>query len=157
MRKLTTALAVVCLLIGLVAGAASAGPGGADRPYKSRGTGTIVIDPVAGTVTFTNVQNSTHLGRNTSEGTGLFNPSGGTYVVNQVAANGDVLYVTIQSTATIISPTEFRLVNQTTFNGGTGRFADASGTAVGYVTAVADPANPLVYYSTFTVEGTISY
>jgi hypothetical protein len=55
------------------------------------------------------------------------------------------------------SPTEFRLVNGTTFDGGTGRFADASGTATGYVTAVADPANPLVYSTTFTAAGTISY
>lgn len=158
MRKLTAALAVVCLITMLGAGAASAAKGGTDRPFKCKGTGTFVFNPTTGTVSFSNVQTCTHLGRSTSEGSGPFDPTAPvSYSFPTVAANGDLLNQTILTTPSNITGTSFTLTNDTTFDGGTGRFVDASGSAIGTVTAVVSPSNPLVYNTTFTVVGTISY
>jgi hypothetical protein len=159
MRKLTAALAVVCLITVLGAGAASAARGGTDRPFKCTGTGTFVFDPVAGTVTADTVLRCTHLGLTTSESVGPFDPTGAptVYSAPLLAANGDVLYQTVTTTADNISPTGFTYINAVTIDGGTGRFADASGTASSTGTAVASPTNPLLYFTSVTTVGTISY
>jgi hypothetical protein len=151
---------VVCLFAMLGAGSASGAQGGTDRPFKCTGTGTFVFDVTAGTVTANTILRCTHLGLTTSVTVGPFDPTGAptSYSAPLRAANGDMLYQTVTTTADNLTPTGFTYTNAVTIDGGTGRFADASGTASSTGTAVvASPSNPLVYNQTVTTVGTISY
>jgi len=99
-------------------------------PFKGRGEGTVtnaVPDPGGVVLTVLVNGNSTSLGRFSREETVLFDPNTGslTGLVVFTAANGDELFATVEggfisaSTAT----------GTYTFTGGTGRFANATGSA----------------------------
>ena len=157
MKKLTAVFVVACVFTLFGVGSAQAAESGTARPFRCDGTGTFVFDPGAGTVSFSNVQVCTHLGLSTSQGSGSFSSSGGSFSFPWVAANGDVLKSTVVSTVSELTQTSFTLTNAITFNGGTGRFQEASGSVMSVDHATISPDNPLVYTNTFTAEGTISY
>ena len=77
------------------------------------------------------------------------------------AANGDLLYATYTGDIVPSSDADFPfwLLFDVTFDGGTGRFEDASGSAtvVGVTTIEEDPTNGLFKgTSSFTFDGTLS-
>jgi len=150
-----TALAVCALVLSVVGSAKHP----VERPFKASGIGTSVIDATGTAGTYQIVGNATHLGQMVL--TGPWQITGGdfvgfTYLVFHVAgtytaANGDTIEVdcplwVTQYDAVGNPVTSTGLVNVV---GGTGRFANASGSYVGNIY----PGDTL----TFTAEGTISY
>jgi hypothetical protein len=137
-------------LVSLVAIGASdrAEAGGGSRPIHGTGEGVVtgVVSPVNLLIDY--VGNATHLGNFTRHEDVTFGPFGtiaGTIVF--VAANGDQLNADF--TGQFISPND--AVATYTFNGGTGRFSDATGTAQ----AVA--STPDFVHVSVSFEGTIDY
>ena len=123
---------ILTLLLTAVMLASTALPtwAGDQVPFKGRGEGTVtnaVPDPGGVVLTVLVNGNSTSLGRFSREETVLFDPNTGslTGLVVFTAANGDELFATVEggfisaSTAT----------GTYTFTGGTGRFANATGSA----------------------------
>jgi len=123
---------ILTLLLAAVMLASTALPtwAGDQVPFKGRGEGTVtnaVPDPGGVVLTVLVQGNSTSLGRFSREETVLFDPNTGslTGLVVFTAANGDELFATVEggfisaSTAT----------GTYTFTGGTGRFANATGSA----------------------------
>jgi len=101
-------------------------------PFKGRLEGTATITP--GTPPFVSVSiggtgNATHLGRFTLEIPHVVNAmnrtSTGTYEFT--AANGDTLTAGFTGQATLTAPGVLSVVEIATITGGTGRFADATG------------------------------
>lgn len=69
-----------------------------------------------------------------------------------IAASGDLLYANGSGTSQPVAPGRVAFQSTVTFEGGTGRFASASGTAT--ITGEADLVNAR---SSFTTTGTIRY
>jgi len=118
-------VALALAFTSLAAPAATA----ADRPFKGHASGVIQAfpDPIAGTpgvVQYTG--QATHLGRFTRTEYFNFDGFGGIFgTMFFTAANGDQLYVDFDGQFTSLSTAE----GTYEFNGGTGRFHDAAGTA----------------------------
>jgi hypothetical protein len=95
-----------------------------------------------------------HLGRATFISDKIIDFVAGTQIIQgtYIAANGDLLYANGSGTSQFIAPGRVAFQGTVTFEGGTGRFASASGTAT--MTGEADPVNAR---SHFTTTGTISY
>jgi hypothetical protein len=95
-----------------------------------------------------------HLGHATFISDKIINFVAGTQTIQgtYIAANGDLLYANGSGTSQLVAPGRVAFQGNVTFEGGTGRFANASGTAT--MTGEADPANAR---SSFTTTGTISY
>jgi hypothetical protein len=154
------AIAVVCVLALTILSPASAlaKAGGSDRPLKGVGSGTISFDPATGAVSGEETGVSSQIGQYTVhiEGTGA--PSGDGFtssgVATIVAANGDEL----SGTYTLTSDGETHVI-EFTVTGGTGRFADASGTLTVICTTVASSqvGDLVVFEVECTLEGRISY
>ncbi len=90
---------------------------------------------------------------------GGFVPAG---TLTLTAANGDELHATYSGEVGIVElPKLYLLTFDFEFNGGTGRFANATGSAevFGITTIVPVPDDPLYFVgeSTFTFDGTIDY
>jgi hypothetical protein len=107
---------------------ALANTGGTDRPMKASGSGTLSVNPETGAFTGDATGVSRHLGNYTVhlEGTGAPTPGAdfaGSGTATIVAADGDQLTGTFTLTTTGHATTVV-----VTVTGGTGRFADASGT-----------------------------
>jgi hypothetical protein len=125
-------------------------------PFKGRLEGTATITP--GTPPFLSVSidgmgNATHLGRFTVEIPHVVNTtnrtSTGTYEF--IAANGDTLTAGFTGHATLIAPGVLSIVETATITGGTGRFADATGSF-----AVERVFNQVTRLTTGSFEGTVS-
>ncbi len=95
-----------------------------------------------------------HLGRTGSDGILEINLLFGTQTGTRTftAANGDELYATVAGTSAPIGPGLIGFSATLTFTGGTGRFANASGTAQG-----DGVANQMTQTSTVRLDGSISY
>lgn len=125
-----------------------------ERAFKAQAHGEFEIDENDLTVTIEETGFATHLGRYHGEGIFVFagmNPDGTLHFntsVTYTAANGDILETT--GTADINLLTGIT-VGEDTFVGGTGRFADATGT-ISFVSIVTGPTT---YHSTLT--GIIDY
>jgi len=124
-------------------------------PFKGRLEGTATITP--GTPPFLSVSiegtgNATHLGRFTVEIPHLVNTtnrtSTGTYEFT--AANGDTLTAGFTGQATLTAPGILSVVETATITGGTGRFADATGSFT-----VERVFNQVTGLTTGSFEGTI--
>jgi hypothetical protein len=132
-RKAVALVSLVLAFAMLSAASASAKPGGTDRPITGKGTGTISVDPGTGAFTGDVPGNSSHLGEvdvliagvGTRTADGTFAGSGTATIV---AANGDELTGTITVTQEALPGGRFITTVEVTITGGTGRFADASGT-----------------------------
>ncbi len=148
---------IITLIIALLAGAIPAAA--TERPFALNGSGVAsFITDEAGHVIGANPTASgtaTHLGVWSTTGTVHYAPpdengripSSGDATIT--TANGDKLYVVLQGS---FDPNAFTDHGSFTFVGGTGRFAEVSGTADFVVTV-----NPITSSFELTVVGTINY
>jgi hypothetical protein len=121
-------LAAVLALTALVAVSAAASASSRAVTIEGHGTGAIRLDPATGSFTGEESGISSHLGRYTLrlQGVGSSSADGtftGTGTVTIVASNGDQL----RGTFTVTGRGDTNTV-VVTITGGTGRFADATGT-----------------------------
>jgi hypothetical protein len=137
MRRFTIFLAL--LAVAALSPAAALGKaGGTDRPVQGTSTSTTTVNLATGTGVSDGSGQVSHLGAFTfhNDFTG-FTVTGDTFSWTQtatiVAANGDEIFATAVGTGTL-STGEATLVS--TFTGGTGRFADASGTLTTSISSV---------------------
>jgi hypothetical protein len=160
MRRFTIILAI--LAVAAIGPAAALGkPHGTDRPVKGTSTSTTTVDLATGTGISDGSGQISHLGAFTfhNDFTG-FTVTGDTFTWTQtatiVAANGDEIFATAVGTGTL-STGEATLVS--TFTGGTGRFADASGTLTTRISSVivSQVGTTITSEDTETHTGTISY
>ncbi len=160
MRRFTIILAI--LAVAAIGPAAAMGKaGGTDRPVKGTSTSTTTVDLATGTGTSDGSGQVSHLGAFTfhNDFTG-FTVTGDTFTWTQtatiVAANGDEIFATAVGTGTL-STGEATLVS--TFTGGTGRFADASGTLTTEISSVivSQVGTTITSEDTETHTGRISY
>jgi hypothetical protein len=165
-RKLLVLTSVLALFV-VAPGAAVAKPGGTDRPIKGAGTSTTTIDIVTGAATTQGTAIISHLGKSTFTQDFTITPTGPTTftqtgTVTLTAANGDQLFATLSGGGRIggLAAGDTTDVSSVfTITGGTGRFADASGTITSpvFVTVVSLVGTTLVTSDTFTLQGRISY
>jgi hypothetical protein len=160
-RAIITA-SLVLALAALVPASAAAKPGGTDRPVSGKSTSTTTVDPVAGTGVSDGSGQLSHLGaftfHNDFTSFTLTGPDtfSFTLTASVVAANGDMIFTTATGTGTATATgSESTLVS--TITGGTGRFADASGTLTTSITSVFVPDMPGTSNDTETHTGQISY
>ena len=125
-------------------------------PFKGRLEGTATITP--GTPPFLSVSiegtgNATHLGRFTVEIPHVVNTTNRTSTGSYefTAANGDTLTAGFTGQAILTSPGVLSVVETATITGGTGRFADATGTFT-----IERLFNQVTGLTTGSFEGTIS-
>jgi hypothetical protein len=147
--------------------AALAAAKGTDRPLTGASTGSasVVIEAtgsITGTASYTG--NLSHLGTVTGSDVATFSFTGpatfrytGTDTV--VAANGDELFSTVSGSGAFTSPTTSESTQVNTITGGTGRFADASGTFTVTISSVIVSISATSETSDFTdtIKGQISY
>ena len=164
MRKAIVIVGLVFAL-GVVGPATALGKaGGTDRPFNAHQSGTAVLD--LGTLTFTQDTSGimTHLGRSTTHVEGVVTPTGpdtvtvaGSAVLT--AANGDELSGTFTGSGTVDASGNVEGTVATTYSGGTGRFANASGSASGPFTQTLISTNGATstFATEFSQNGTISY
>jgi hypothetical protein len=132
-------------------------------PFRLSGAGKgTFVHPPAGAVaafTFEASGKATHLGNWTNSGFVAFTATGNPLVLSAsgtvtfVAANGDELHATISGTFNVLTQ-----VGTATFTwqGGTGRFEGATGSA-DFVVQNHPGEDPLQFTFDFTTEGTISH
>jgi len=157
-------LASLVLAVTVLSPAAAHGAaGGTDRPLKGTETATAVINVVMHTGSVSGPFRYAHLGNGTFHADTTLTPltPTTTHIAGTntyVAANGDQLFTTISGTSTVTTTaSEVTIVD--TITGGTGRFADASGTftATGPAMTVSFNFPFVTSTGTNTVEGRISY
>jgi hypothetical protein len=165
--KRTLLILMSLLVLAVVApGAAVAKRGGTDRPAKATASGTTTVNILTTPFQATNVGTArvSHLGRSTFSSTYTVTLTGGnTFTVagNQtlVAANGDMLFLTFTGTGTFSGTFGVDQTTETsvifTITGGTGRFADASGSLTG--TVLTETLSGSTSSQTSTLKGRISY
>ncbi len=158
-------LAGVVLAIAVVSpGAALAGKGGTDRPFKFSETGTGETNLLNGHVSIALTGNGTHMGlfQHTEQGQGTPVSPGTLHYESSwhvVVANGDDLFGECAGTGTTSDGTHYLLLLDCISTGGTGRFAGATATFgavvnVTYVNVVGSTA----YSEVEAVgAGTVSY
>ena len=132
-RKAVALAGLVLALAVLSPASALANAGGTDRPIKGAGTGTISLDPATGAFTGVVPGVSSHLGEITVHIEGVGAPAAdgtfaGSGTATLVAANGDQVTGTITLTQTALPDGHTTTTVVLTITGGTGRFANASGT-----------------------------
>jgi hypothetical protein len=163
-RRLLVLTSLLLALAVVAAGPAAAKRGGTDRPLKGSGSATALVDIATGVSSNQGTARLSHLGKTTFslqfsvtaigpttnrvEGTGTF-----------VAANGDALFVTFTGTSELTPSGASEETLVFTITGGTGRFADASGTFTvqNRSQPVSITGTVLTLQQTFTLEGRISY
>jgi hypothetical protein len=161
MRRLISLVALVGMIAMLSTGVAFGKANGTDRPLKGRSVSTTTIDIATGAGTSDGTSQLSHCGRTTFHNDFTFALTGpDTFTLvgtdTEVCANGDQLFSTFTITGTL-STGEFTGVF--TGTGGTGRFADASGTftIAGQSTIVSMVGTIITSRDTNTIDGLISY
>ena len=135
MKKLIVPTTIAPLLIIALAGTTLAAPalaGKKELPFKGtmQSVETYVVTPPIMSVTANGSGNATHLGAYTISYEVEVNLEtlSGVGSAQIVAANGDILYANISGQATPTGTADvFNVVEEFTVTGGTGRFANASG------------------------------
>ena len=142
MRGRTLLILLSVLALAVVApSAAVAKRGGTDRPVQGQSTSTTTIDLATGTGSSAGSGRVSHSGKftftNDITSFTLTGPTTFSLTLTGiiVAANGDVIYTTATGTGTL-TPTGSELTLVSTIIGGTGRFADASGTITTAISSV---------------------
>jgi hypothetical protein len=140
MRRFTIILAL--LAVAAVYPTAALGKAnGTDRPVSGKSTSTTTVDLATGTGTSVGVGQLSHLGKSTfTNDFTSFTVTGPdtfsfTLTAIIVAANGDEIFTTATGTGTL-TPTGSESTLVSTITGGTGRFADASGTITSQISSV---------------------
>jgi hypothetical protein len=124
-RSISSLLSFVCVLAIVISPVNSAADG--VRPYFSGG-----VAQFTSPTDFVGVGNATHLGTYTEEGSVAFFPTSDPAVVEVVgttdytAANGDVLHAAVSGELNFATGAVSATL---TYDGGTGRFEDATGSA----------------------------
>ena len=163
MRRFTIILAI--LAVAAIGPAAALGkPHGTDRPSKGTSTSTTTVDLATGTGTSDGSGQISHLGAFTfhNDFTG-FTVTGDTFSWTQtatiVAANGDEIFTTAVGTGTLLPNNTSEATLVSTITGGTGRFADASGTLTTRISSVTVSVvgTTITSEDTETHTGRISY
>ncbi len=172
MRTLATPLFVSALVLAACAGdtplATAPGQSGlatsetlsaAHVPTPFRGSCDLIVTPLPSTPpiirqTDTGPCRLSHLGRATLEGVLEIDLTTGTQTGTRTltAANGDELYLSVVGTSGPAGPGLVSFTASFTIDGGTGRFADATGTATG-----EGIANLMTRETSTTIEGEIVY
>jgi hypothetical protein len=154
----SSVLAVAALSPAAALGAAN----GTDRPLSGKSTSTTTVDLAAGTGVADGSGQVSHVGaftfHNDITSFTLTGPDTFSFTLTAsiVAANGDVIFTTATGTGTLTATgNESTLVS--TITGGTGRFADASGTITSSISSVNVPGMPGTSNDTETHTGQISY
>ena len=135
MKKLIVSTTIAPLLIIALAGTTLAAPalaGKKELPFKGtmQSVETYVANPPIMSVTANGSGNATHLGQYaiSYEVEVNLETLAGVGSAQLVAANGDILYANMSGQATPTGTTDvFNVVEEFTITGGTGRFANASG------------------------------
>ena len=162
LRKLIVLSGLVLAVVAMTPAPAMGAANGTDRPLTGTGTATTTVNLTTGAGTSVGSGPLSHLGAVTSSDQlqfALVGPNGFSFTgtATIVAANGDELFTTVSGTGTLGPPVQNMVVN--TITGGTGRFADASGTftTVGVSTSssIVGSIETVTIDSSFT--GTISY
>jgi hypothetical protein len=145
---------VAAFAVSLASIAVSAGA--AETPFKGTvdGDEIVVITPPTASVTRDGTGTATYLGKFTEQITLQVSLATGQATGTAIftAANGDTLTATVDGQATPTGPTTLSIVEHYTITGGTGRFADASGTIM--LEATVDQGTGL---SSGTLSGAIDH
>ncbi len=171
MRERTWLIVMSSLVLAAAMPAtAVARTGGTDRPIEGSGSATSTFDFGRVPIPATDVGTAhfSHLGKSayTSHYTVTFSSATAFTVVGTattVAANGDMLFSTLTGAGTLGGVFGVGQTTETavvwTITGGTGRFADASGTMTGPASSVVLSIAGMTGTSsqTFAATGTISY
>ena len=163
-RKLITLAGLALAVVAIGPAPALANAGGTDRPAKGSGSGIVSINVQTGAITVDAAGVGTGVGEYTShiDATLAFTPEGtvrapGTQTV--VADNGDQLTGTVIITGPAPTTGVHQTMSVMTVTGGTGRFADATGTLT--TTSVTTPFSfdgvTLLESTEFTYTGEVSY
>ena len=153
------------LAIAAVSPAAALGKAnGSDRPVSGTSTSSTTVDLATGSGTAVGVGQLSHLGRTTftNDFTSftLTGPDTFSFTLTAVivAANGDEIFTTATGTGTL-TPTGSDSTLVSTITGGTGRFADATGTIITTIRSVtvSTVGTTITTSDTETHTGRISY
>jgi hypothetical protein len=153
-------LAVAALSPATALGAAN----GTDRPVSGKTTSTTTVDLATGTGISDGSGQLSHIGASTfhNDFSG-FTVTGNTFTWTQtatiVAANGDEIFATAVGTGTLLPNNTSVATLVSTITGGTGRFADASGTLTSSISSVivSVVGTMITSNDTETHTGQISY
>jgi hypothetical protein len=166
-RRLLVLTSLLVALAVVAPGPAAAKRGGTDRPVKGSGSSTTTLDLATGAATTQATGVISHLGRTTFTLNHTLTPTSATTFTQTgtatfVAANGDQLFATLTGVGTTTGVAIGGTADVSTvftITGGTGRFADASGTLTGpaHAVVVSIVGTTLTSNDTFTVQGRISY
>jgi hypothetical protein len=165
LRRLICLSSLVLAVAAISAASALGKAKGADRPLSGTSTATVIIDLATGLGTGDGSGQLSHLGRVTVHddftsftftGPNTFSFTGTETIV---AANGDKLFATTAATGTLTAAGSDVVTTVETITGGTGRFADASGTFTRLARGVIVSIVGSIATHTFTInsEGQISY
>ncbi len=163
LRRLIFLSSLVLAVAAISPAAALGAAKGTDRPVKGTSTSTTTVDLATGTGTVAGSGQLSHIGRSTftNDITSLTitgDTLSFTLTAIIVAANGDEIFTTATGTGTLTATgSESTLVS--TITGGTGRFADASGTITSRISSVTVSVvgSILTQTDTQTHTGQISY
>jgi hypothetical protein len=161
LRRLILLSSLVLAVAALSQGTALGAANGTDRPLSGTSTSTTTVDPVAGTGVSDGSGQVSHIGaftfHNDFTSFTLTSPTTFSFTLTAsiVAANGDVIFTTATGTGTLTATgSESTLVS--TISGGTGRFADASGSFTSSIISV-NTSTPGTSNDTETHTGQVSY
>jgi hypothetical protein len=150
--------------IAISPAAARAAAKGSDRPLTGTTTGTLTVSLPSGATTSSFTGNFSHLGATTGGDAAtivLTSPATFTYTGTDslVAANGDKVFSTFTGSGAFTSATTIESTQVNTITGGTGRFADASGTFTVTISSVviSGSATSDTTDNTDTWNGQITY
>jgi hypothetical protein len=162
LRKLIFVSGLVLAVVAMTPAAAMGAAKGTNRPLTGKGTTITTVNLITGAGTQVSSGHFSHLGAVTGSSDlqfALVGPNGFSFTGTgtTVAANGDKLFTTTSGTGTFGPP--IVTTSTTTITGGTGRFADASGTftGTGPTTVVSIIGSIETVTATGTSKGTISY
>jgi len=126
--------------------------GASELPFKGTYEGLETVDPVSGHHHLEDVTgNATHLGQFTVTAEWTLGPTGGSGTSTWTAANGDEFSTRFTRNGVFVPPTA-TFTETHTITGGTGRFANASGT----FTVVQTRGLSMPYNNSATFDGTIN-
>jgi hypothetical protein len=165
LRRLIVVSGLVLLAVTAISPAAALGAAkGTDRPLKGSSTGSLTVSLATGAATSSFTGNLSHLGAITGGDVATLTATGpatftyaGTNIL--VAANGDEVFSTFTGSGVFTSATTVESTQVNTITGGTGRFADASGTFTITISSVlvSISATSETTDNTDTFNGQISY
>ena len=148
--------AILCFCAGIMQGSIAYA---ADRPFGGS-CNTVFAFTGVGAAEYQGTCHLHHIGLTHVVATQIIIPNpDGTLLITQVhvytAANGDELFANAVAIGTFTTPTSVSFSGTETYVGGTGRFANASGSAT--LNGTADFTSATGGVGQYTTQGTVSY